>query len=311
MRRSVLIAGFMATALLAGCSQFGEPKPPPQLPEEASNWQMFDGVNGRPFTPDELLRAMDDADIIVLGESHTDGPGHKIQTAIITTSAQTWKGMTLGLEEFDRSQQDLLDEFADGDLSADDLRAERSFVSPQVRDNWTVWNLPKLEAARDNKAELLATNAPLKYSRMVRDLGCQYLPEFEKDERELFDCPAIGEDPAYRDRFAKRLTAAIRSNKSVEMKPLQGIQIDRMFRAHRVWDATMAESLVAARRDGADKIVHIVGNFHSDYDGGLIKEIRFRAPEANVLVISLNPRRSDKLRESDLNRANIVIYTRG
>ena len=311
MQRSLLLAGVLTLSLISGCSQFGQPETPPALPEEANNWRMFDGVSGRAFTPEELLRAMDDADIIVLGESHTDAAGHEIQTEIIRTAALTWRRMTLGLEEFDRSQQQLLDEFADYDLTGEQLRAERNFVSPQVRDNWMVWNLPKLEAARDNKAKLLATNAPLKYSRMVRDLGCAYLPDLEEEEADLFECPSIAEDPAYKDRFAKRLSAAIRSNKSVDMKPLQGIQIDRMFRAHRVWDATMADSLVEARRDGARKIIHVVGNFHSDYDGGLIKELRFRAPEANVLVISLNPRRSDRLRESDLNRADIVIYTRG
>ena len=52
-----------------------------------------------------------------------------------------------------------------------------------------------------------------------------------------------------------------------------------MYRAQLVMDATMAESIAAASRAGAVKVVHLVGHFHCDFEGGLIQELRRRLPD--------------------------------
>jgi uncharacterized iron-regulated protein len=253
---------------------------------------------------------MNAADTIIFGEAHTDSNGHVIQTEIITAAAQYWDGLVLSLEEFDRSQQAVLDAYGRGEITPVELKATRSFVMPVVRDNWMKWNLPKLEAARQAEVPLLASNAPLKYSRMVRNSGCDNLPELKAEQRALFNCPAAAEDPAYKDRFAKSIKAAIKGSRFSGVKPLQEKQINRMFRAQRVWDATMADSIVQAHAAGADKVLHIVGNVHSDFNGGLVQELRARDADSRILVISFRPKRSARLSSNDQGRADIVIYTR-
>ena len=275
-----------------------------------STLTMFSGSTGEPYDWQQLIAAMAAADVIIIGESHTDASGHAIQTEIIAAAGQRWGGLTLSLEEFDRSQQASLDAFERAELTGAELKAIRSFVMPAVRDNWMEWNLPKLEAARQAEAPLLASNAPLKYSRIVRNVGCDNLPDLTDEELALFDCPAAAEDPAYKARFVKKLTAAIKSNKRAGLKPLQAEQTDRMFRAQRVWDATMAASIAQARGDGAEKVMHVVGNVHSDFDGGLVQELRYRDADSRVLVISMRSTRSSRLRKTDRGRADIVIYTR-
>ena len=59
----------------------------------------------------------------------------------------------------------------------------------------------------------------------------------------------------------------------------------------------------------ADKIVHLVGQFHSDFEGGTIMEVRRRAPDVRVLSISMQAVDATSLREDDVDRADIVIYT--
>jgi len=297
------VSQMQATSIEGSVVQSAE-QAPPGIPTP----EMFAGNTGQSYGWKQLFEAMDAADVIVIGEWHADARGHVIQAEIIATALQRWDGAALSLEEFDRSQQAEVDAFQRGELTATELKAVRNFVMPAVRDNWMDWNLPKLEAARQAGAPVLASNAPLQYSRMVRNTGCDNLPDLSEEQLALFDCPAAPEDPLYKARFAVGITSAISRNKPKGLKSLGTEQIDRMFRAQRVWDATMAASIVQAHDEGARKVLHVVGNVHSDFDGGLIQELNYRDPDSRVLVISVVPTRSCSLLESDLGRADIVIY---
>jgi uncharacterized iron-regulated protein len=284
----------------------GAELPPPGL----SSLTMFTGNTGQRVEWKQLLEAMDAADVIVMGEAHTDASGHVIQAAIIKAAGQRWGGLTLSLEEFDRSQQAALDAYERGEISALELKANSAFIMPETRENWMEWSLPKIDAARQAEAHLLASNAPLNYSRIVRNNGCDNLPDLTEEELALFECPAAAEDLEYKKRFVEKLTSSINSFKSAGLKPLKDEQTDKMFRAFRVWDATMAASIVQARADGAKKVLHVVGNQHSDFNGGFIQELRYRDADSRLLVICLEPKRSSRLLEVDQGRADIVIYTR-
>ncbi len=281
-----------------------------EIPPALSTLIAFAGATGQVIDWKQIFLAMENADVIVLGESHTDARGHAIQTELIRAALQRWDRVTLSLEEFDRSQQVALDAFQRGELGASDIQAIGIFVMPVVRNNWLDWYFPKLEAARLGGATLLASNAPLKYSRLVRNVGCANLPALPTEERALFDCPVAAEDSAYKARFVASLTSAVGRNQPQGLKPLGVEQTDRMFRSQRVWDATMAESIVQVRATGSAKVLHVVGNAHADFNGGLLQELRHRDPDSRVLLISLVPMRSARLLDADQGRADIVIYTR-
>lgn len=270
---------------------------------------MFAGDSGELASWEMLFAAMDAADVIVIGESHTDASGHAIQTDLIKVAVQRWPGLTLSVEEFDRSQQADLDAFVRGELTGAQLQQSRAFVDLKVKANWQDWYLPKLTAARDADVPLLASNAPLKYSRMVRNYGCDDLPELTAAERALFECPSVPPDPAYRARFVKTFQRAVQGNSGSGLKELNDEQLYVLFRAHCVWDATMAESIAQARAAGANKVLHLVGGFHSEYNGGLIQELRARDQSARILVISMSTRHGNRLAEGDLGKADMVIYT--
>jgi len=281
-----------------------------QAPPGLSTLAIFAGSTGQALNWTQLLEAMDAADVVVIGESHTDASGHAIQAEIIAAASRRYDELTLSLEEFDRSQQAALDAFRRGELTATDIQSVGIFVMPEFRNNWMEWSFPKIAAAQDAGTPLVASNAPLRYSRLVRNVGCDNLPELEAEESALFDCPEAPEDPAYKARFTENIKRAISSNKSQGLKPLKAEQTDKMFRAQRVWDATMAASIVHARANGAEKVLHIVGNVHADFNGGLIQELNYRDPDILVQVISLVAKRSSTLLDTDRSRADIVIYTR-
>jgi uncharacterized iron-regulated protein len=277
----------------------------------ASAAEVFSGESGAALTSSQVLESINSADIVLLGEVHTDAAGHFWQQELLRELVAADDNWLLSLEEFDRSQQADLNQFAAGELTGEQLKAIRNFVGPGVKEHWLEWNLPKLQIARDAKVPMLASNAPLKYSRMVRNKGCDSLASLPADQRALVDCPLAAVDPDYQLRFYQTLQRVSRSSQAKAMKPLSNEQTEKMFRAHRVWDATMAESVVNARRATNVRIVHIVGNFHTDYNGGLVQELRARDPEARILVISIRPGRATTLPATDQGRANIMVYRGG
>ena len=76
----------------------------------------------------------------------------------------------------------------------------------------------------------------------------------------------------------------------------------------------MAASVVdAIDRPDTDRVVHLIGRFHSDLEGGTIVEIRKRRPGSDILVVSC-VRTSGSVREldpEDLGRGDVVVYTPG
>jgi hypothetical protein len=92
--------------------------------------------------------------------------------------------------------------------------------------------------------------------------------------------------------------------------PADDATVDQVLRAQRLWDSTMADSVVEAMRaapSGA-KVVHVVGQFHSEYDGGLVSEIQARAPFAKVLTVTVQRGDALALRPGDTGKADVVVY---
>ena len=60
-----------------------------------------------------------------------------------------------------------------------------------------------------------------------------------------------------------------------------------VFRSQQVWDATMAESITRQKPTIDKKVLLLVGQFHIEYNGGIVQELKRRLPNAKVLAISI------------------------
>ncbi|MHC5022296.1 MAG: ChaN family lipoprotein [Planctomycetota bacterium] len=88
-------------------------------------------------------------------------------------------------------------------------------------------------------------------------------------------------------------------------------QVLSAFHSQLLYDATMAASIVEAKRAGAEKVVHLVGHFHSDFEGGTVLFVRQMDPSLRVLVISMQTEGDGTaLREDEEDCADVVVYTR-
>lgn len=302
--RSVVIV--LAGLLIAGCvtpryspgADFPAANVPAHMSDSPRELPMFTGVGGRAMDWTGLLDAIDWADIIILGETHNDGMAHAVQLAIVEDTFDRWPRSALAMEMLERDEQLLVDDYFDGIIDT------ATFVRLTFSENWggegswDEWYQPIVDAARNGGHRLIAANAPRRYVRMARVQGYPALRALPRERRAYFDLPRELPRDAYFERFSEVMS-------HIESPTA----LDAIYRSQMTWDATMARSILRARPSRNAKVVHLVGRFHSDFEGGLVQEIRRHRPWSRILVVSMIAVDSLELREEDVGRADVVIYT--
>lgn len=269
--------------------------------EQARSLPMFRGDTGLPVTWNELLVAANWADVIIIGEQHDDAVGHAVQLAVIQDVLTTRARSAVSMEMLERDEQAVLDDYLEGIIDAATLAKLTFSESWAGEGSWIDWYQPMIDAAKNVGAPVIAANAPRRYVRLARTAGYDRMRALPSDRRRLFDLPRRQPDDLYRQRFFD-LMSGDGAHGSAE-------QSAAAFRSQQVWDATMAASIVHTRKQGAPAVVHVVGQFHSDFNGGLVQQIRARSPGARILVISMQREDATSLREEDRGRADVVLYT--
>lgn len=277
---------------------------------------MFTG-DGQGMRWTDLLEAADWAEIIIIGEQHDDAMGHAFQLALMEDTLERWPKTRLSMEMLERDHQLLVDDYLDGYMSQETF-VRRAGISRWGGHEgaWNEWFQPIVDAARDARTRVIAANAPRRFVRLARTHGYGYLRSMSRERQAYFDLPQRLPHGAYRERFDD-IMREMRGHSDVEndgdertvTHPVRDDAIEAMFRSQMMWDATMARSIVRARPSRDRKIVHLVGRFHIDFEGGLVAEIRRIRPASRLLTISMSPQDTSALHEADENRADIVVYT--
>jgi len=319
--------------------------PLPSL-DEVRALSVFSGATGAPMTWTEMIDAAEAADVIIIGEQHDDAVGHVVQAAVVTDLAARGDDVALALEMLERDEQSLVDDYLDGIIDAKEF-AKQTFSKRWGGGPWEHTYQPVVDAAHDGGGAVIAANAPRRYVRLARTDGYERLEALPESRRRYFDLPGGPPGERYRERFIEVMTPAVAQHGSPDPvapledapdspedapeesaddtlrpadeapdetapedeEPLMDETMAAMFRSQRVWDATMAASIARGLENGARKVVHLVGQFHSDFEGGTVHELRQLVPEVRVLVISMQRADGHTLRDDDRDRADVIIYT--
>ncbi|MEE2895735.1 MAG: ChaN family lipoprotein [Planctomycetota bacterium] len=251
----------------------------------------------------DLVERSLDAEVIVIGEEHDDATAHALQAALVADLLALDPRTAVSLEMFERDEQEDVDAWLAGDLPTADLLERTGSGS------WYDWNSfyqPVIDAAKAVGAPIVAANAPRTYVRRARIEGYEALRSLPPEERALFDLPETLDQGGYWERFRDT------------MRDLRGDEVDeeairRTFSSQMVWDATMAASIASALdRGDVDRVVHLVGRFHGDFEGGTIRELRRLRPGVRTLVVScVSEGEGRRLEDEDVERADVVVYTGG
>lgn len=304
-RRAPLL---LALALTSACASTPELRAPAAAsPVTLEQVTLYAGDGGGALTGAAFLEQVAGAEVIFLGETHDDAAAHALQRDLYAVICERFEDTALSLEMLERDEQALVEDWREGIIDDDQLAALTFSESWAGPGSWAAWYQPVLDVAREHDAAVIAANAPRRYVRLARSEGYGRLDQLPAARSAYVRRPAEPLEGPYRDRFFALLGGIHGDDaNSAEMEAFLGA----MFRSQQVWDATMAESIARGLGAGAERVVHLVGQFHSDYDGGTVMALEQLRPGTRVLTVSFAPQPDPGgLADTDQGRADVVIYT--
>lgn len=210
---------------------------------------------------------MQQADVVFFGEFHDDPISHWLEMKIIKELSSKG-GLVIGLEMFERDTQELLDQYMLGEIDTELLEAEG-----RLWNNYKTDYSPIIEHAKEKKIQVVATNIPRSYAKMVYKEGFDVINNLVSEEQQYIAPLPIEYDPnlpGYKNMA----------------KMVEGHGGENFPKAQAIKDATMAYSISKTFEEGK-KYLHLNGKYHSDNKEGIIWYLKRYKPEFKVLAITV------------------------
>ena len=240
----------------------------------------------------KMLKALNKADIIFIGETHNCPIAHWMEYEITSDIIRkNSKGLVLGAEMFESDDQLLVDEYTAGVISSDRFEKEA-----KLWDNYWTDYAQLLYLARENSLRFVATNVPRRYASYVKDNGLEALQGVSDEAKTLMAPLPIPYEQTSQDDAMFGF-----------MQLMGGKEGEKSYyaEAQAIKDATMAW-FIAQNFD--KKFIHYNGNFHSDNKGGIIPFLEQYLPGKSIVTICSARQDSIKnLDKENQGRADFII----
>ncbi len=204
------------------------------------------------------------ADYILIGESHTNPCDHAAAADILHTLAAAHIAWDLGLEMLPRDSQGFLD-----------ASPSREALARHWDDIWGYplsLYAPIFDAAQRHGARLVGLNVPWSVAQGVRD-GHIQPPDHRLPQTIIPPCPE--QTTSLEQQFA--LHQHLRDGSAP--------QLDGFIRVQSLWDSVMAETAIAWRQQHGRKMVILAGAGHLERGWGIPYRIHRLDPAARMLVV--------------------------
>jgi uncharacterized iron-regulated protein len=286
-RLETAFAALALAAVTSGCGGARYPEP--------GTVTFIDG-QGRAIDEDEVARRMSTADVALVGEIHGHPAGLELARRLFDRVASSAPSAALSLEFVERDQQPALDAYVAGEIDEAELAQRRGGAKLPAA------HLAMIDRARAARMPVIAANAPRRFARQARLEGWDALRALPEDQRGWLVIPEAMPSDAYRSRFADAM--GMGSHGDDAHGPADTSKLDGFYRAQVLWDATMADAIRDQLERGRAPIVHVVGGFHVEHDGGLAELVRRAAPKASVFTLVM----SEEPAADDRGRADAIAF---
>lgn len=266
MFRSVLIALLAILALSASMT----------AQTDASKFRVYDS-QGAAASVADIIKALDKADVIFLGENHDDSVAHSLQLEIFRQAIDSYSAkrpVTLSLEMFESDVQIVLNEYLNGQIS------EAHFLlSSRPWGNYKTDYRPLVELAKEKKLNVIAANAPRRYVNMVSRLGRESLNGLSPEgKRWLAPLPFPEPSEAYEKKFKGLMGASGEAR----------MGLDNILASQSLWDATMAYFVAETLKKNKNALViHLNGSFHTENRLGTVEQLLKYRPKTSAIVVTM------------------------
>lgn len=275
MRLRQLIFLCLAVMTLSACqparTYLGDPELPYPPVREPVIGDILHVPTGVYVDSEAMLEQATRARVVFVGETHDNPASHRLQEQILSALQKNNPGhVTLAMEMFTPSQQDVLDRWVAGDLS------EKEFLK-QV-DWYGTWHMNfgfyrgLLTLCRDRQIPILALNADAALKKKVGRTPFEDLEQAEKAKLPQMD---------HNDPYQQAMVKAVFADHKMGQAMADGFQ-----RVQTLWDETMAENLAnhLKARDDSHQVMVIAGGNHVRYGYGIPRRMFRRIPAAYLLV---------------------------
>jgi len=272
--------------------------------EAATRYKAFDS-KGRAVKLEEIIEALDAADVLFVGERHDDATGHALEAELLRRADERYsrvggkgRAVALSLEMFERDVQTVLDEYLGG------LISERHFLlSSRPWNNYATDYKPLVEYARAHRLPVIAANAPARYVSRVSAQGPLSLSSLSKEARGwLPPLPFPEASAAYASKFNLFMSGAPAAaptpagaqsaqpppaNPHAQANPHASLHL---LEAQTLRDASMAYAISEFLKRGGDPlVVQVNGTFHSEGRMGVPEQLAHYRKRARAVVVTIVP----------------------
>ncbi len=295
----------LASLLLTGCAARTEmikaaPPLPPALARNGADYILaapvpdltsyallrVDGDRPRETDISQAADLLAGFDVVFFGEVHRHAGVHHAQMALFRALYARHPAISLSMEQFERDQQGVLDEYMAGKIGEVTMA-----VRIELWANYGTSYRPLVEFAKDHKLPVIASNAPGMVVRCVGIEGPQFLTRMKPGQRPWAARELHLEDGPYKDKFMGFATGDAGHGGDPNAKPGEkrapSDQAVRAFAAQVIRDDTMAESIADhLQKSPGRKVFHTTGYFHSDAFLGTVERLKLRMPNLKIAVIT-------------------------
>lgn len=241
-----------------------------------------------------MLDALATKDAVFLGETHLDDVTHRVELAVLEGLADRRGGkLTLSLEMFERDVQPLVDDYLAGKIDEAKLLADA-----RPWGNYGTDYRPLVLAARARKLPVVAANLPRPLVMSLASEGKLAWERARKEHPSWVPKTVHPPDPEYWARVGRVLRGHGPGPGAGPEDPTWSIQ--------NLWDNTMGEAVADAL--GERSVLHVVGAFHVQYQGGTLAQTRLRAPKASLASLTVVPVDDLRAVEARPELADYVVY---
>lgn len=229
----------------------------------------------------QMIRLLEPATFILIGEQHDNAQHHLFQGQVIEGLVQAGRSVIVGMEMFDRTKQYPLNLWTLNRLSEAEF-IEQSEWKTQWGFDFALYR-PIFEVVYRYRLRLVGLNVPRVIVRQTARGGWQSVPETER-----LGIP----DPDLSVEEHRKLFYALLGGGHPAGQP----QSDNFYAAQVVWDTAMADTALRylERTVPSPRLAFVIiaGNGHVMYDVGISLRIRMRSNLPTRIITPLPP--SDK-----------------
>ena len=233
-----------------------------------ANPRVYDINQRRQTVMSDVIPALKQNRIVIVGEHHNNKNHHEAQLTVIRTLNESGIQLAVGLEMFRSDSQQALNRWVAGDI--DEQEFQKIFY-----DNWGYsWENYRLifDYAREKKIPLIGLNVPRDITRQVATKGFQSLNQTQKGKLSNIACRV---DKEYMDYIKRAFGGHGHGN----------LNFTFFCEAQLVWDTVMAINALDYLNGNPDaSVVLLTGTGHAQKHA-IPRQIRARSKIPHAVIL--------------------------